>query len=78
MTLLHGLLTVQEVARQFESISLQRPVIDVRYSRAKYAKQARLAGNIPIEVYRRDAPQRPKPYFRGFLSDPTFGGGLSL
>src|SRR5216683_2964847 len=43
LTLLHGLLTVQEVARQFEFNSLQQAVDDVRDSLGESAKSLHLA-----------------------------------
>jgi hypothetical protein len=78
LTLSDGLVTGYKVAREFESISLQRPVVDVRYSPANCAKQARLAGTFASRSSGETLRRGPKPYFRGFLYDPTFGGGLNL
>jgi len=77
LTLLHGLLTVQEVAQEFESSSLQQAVDDVRDSLGESAKSPYLAeifafgstGEVLSAALRMDLP--------GFLSGRESGGGLS-
>ncbi len=73
MTLLHGLLTVQEVARQFEFNPLQQGVLDIRDSPGTCAKPAHLAGIFASRSPERCSPQGSDRIFAdsSLLAEPT-------
>jgi len=47
---LHGLLTVQEVARQFEFNSLRQPVLDIRDSLRECSKLRVICRHLPLRL----------------------------
>src|SRR5216683_1770217 len=77
LTFSDGLLTVYEVAREFEFNFLQQAVSDVCDSLRNCAKSPHLAEIFASTVHERDPLRSAPGHSRGFLSGRQSGGGLS-